>query len=77
MEQITGLFFAFFPLLVITLIASFRIILWLFYEEIENIIKSSMNNSFDRNFEFNEKSIVFMNKTAFKEAIREVYEENR
>lgn len=77
MKNLIGLFLAFFPLLAITLVASFKIILWLFYDEIESIIKFSINDSFDRNFELNEKYILSNIKNSFKQAIREVYEENK
>ena len=44
MNNLISLFLVFFPLLVITLIASFRMILWLFYDEIESIIKISVKD---------------------------------
>lgn len=81
MNNLIGLFLAFFPLLVITLVASFKLILWLFYDEIESIIKFSIKDivreAISESYNIHENSYFVRSTLAFKQAIREVYEENK
>lgn len=81
MNNLIGLFLAFFPLLAITLIASFKLILWLFYGEIVDIIKCfikyDVREVINETYDLHENLYFFRITSAFKQAIREVYEENK
>lgn len=81
MSDLMILFLLFFPLLAITLITSFRIILWLFYDEIVDImkcfIKYDVREVINETYDLHENLYFLKITKAFKQAIREVYEENK